>query len=254
MRLQLTFKPINKNLVLPINYEEILQGFLYRSIQNLQLASFLHDQGFFTGKRNFKLFTFSRLSGQFNIHKENKTIEFTDRIFWRVSSVLDELIEDLGKNFLFKEKVEINGQPVLIESIKIKEFNAEDQGTYPIKMLSPLTIYQTYENAHGDKKTQFYSPFDFAFSDMIEKNFKNKYEAYFQKKPKHPLKIKPLKVSRKNKVVTFYKGTIINAWTGIYQLTGPVEYIKFLYDTGLGAKNSQGFGMFELVKMEDKLT
>src|SRR5690606_4126772 len=197
-------------------------------------------------------FTFSRLSGQFDIHKEKKTIEFTDKIFWSVSSVLDELIEDLGKNFLFKEKVEINGQPVLIESIKIKEFNAGDQGTYLIKMLSPLTIYQTYENAQGEKKTQFYSPFDFAFSDMIEKNFKNKYEAYFQKKPEQPLKIKPLKVSRKNKVVTFYKGTIINAWTGIYQLTGPVEYVKFLYDTGLGAKNSHGFGMFALVKMEDK--
>ena len=38
MRIQLTFRPSQGILVLPINYEEIMQGFLYRSIQDLELA------------------------------------------------------------------------------------------------------------------------------------------------------------------------------------------------------------------------
>jgi len=35
---------------------------------------------------------------------------------------------------------------------------------------------------------------------------------------------------------------------GIYKLKGGPELIHLVYDAGLGAKNPQGFGMFEIVK------
>lgn len=247
MRIQLTLRPLEGNLVLPINYEEILQGLFYRSIQDVDLANFLHNKGFIKDKRQFKLFTYSRLYGKFVPHPDKKEIEFVDRIFWHVSSVLDELIIDLGQNFLQKEQVSINGQPVMIEETVVKKLQVEEKDSYKIKMLSPLTVYQTYENAAGEKRTHYFSPFDFPFSDMIEKNFANKYESYFNKKPNQPIKIRPLKVTKKSKVVTSFKNTLINAWNGIYELECPLEYLQFLYDTGLGAKNSQGFGMFEVI-------
>ena len=49
------------------------------------------------------------------------------------------------------------------------------------------------------------------------------------------------------KLVTRYKGILITAWYGTYQLTGERKYLDFLYQTGLGAKNAQGFGMFEIL-------
>lgn len=247
MRIQLTFRPQQGSLVLPINYEEIMQGFLYRSIQDMELADFLHNRGFLNDKRQFKLFTFSRLFGKFVLHREKKQIEFVDRIYWHISSVLDELIIDLGQNFLSKEQFTIHGQPVLIEETAVRQLQVEEKEAYTIKMLSPITVYQTYENASGEKRTHYFSPFDFAFSDMIEKNFVNKYEAYVNRKPEGRVEIQPVKVTRKNKVVTLFKNTRINAWSGIYELVCPREYLQFLYDAGLGAKNSQGFGMFEVI-------
>ena len=35
---------------------------------------------------------------------------------------------------------------------------------------------------------------------------------------------------------------------GEYELIGEPKYLDFLYQTGLGSKNAQGFGMFEVEK------
>ncbi|RKX92249.1 MAG: CRISPR-associated endoribonuclease Cas6, partial [Spirochaetes bacterium] len=42
-------------------------------------------------------------------------------------------------------------------------------------------------------------------------------------------------------------GTIIKGWTGTFVLNGNRKILKLAYYTGLGSKNSQGFGMFEVV-------
>ena len=49
----------------PIHYNHILQGFIYRTIDE-RMAAFLHDMGY-GNTRKFKLFTFSRLMGSYDI-------------------------------------------------------------------------------------------------------------------------------------------------------------------------------------------
>lgn len=49
------------------------------------------------------------------------------------------------------------------------------------------------------------------------------------------------------KQVTLFKGTRITAWDGRFRLKGDPALLTFLYNTGLGTKSSQGFGMFEQV-------
>jgi len=55
-------------------------------------------------------------------------------------------------------------------------------------------------------------------------------------------------VSNRNLVVANFKGTWIKGWTGLYELNLPEPYFTIAYDTGLGAKNSQGFGMVDVVR------
>ena len=57
-----------------------------------------------------------------------------------------------------------------------------------------------------------------------------------------------LSVGQRDKCVTQIKGTWVNAWYGTYLLKGSPQAIQFLYHTGLGAKNSMGFGLFDIVK------
>ena len=46
---------------------------------------------------------------------------------------------------------------------------------------------------------------------------------------------------------TQYQLFMHHNWKGIYELSGKSEYLNFLYDVGIGAKNSQGFGMFDVM-------
>ena len=43
-----------------------------------------------------------------------------------------------------------------------------------------------------------------------------------------------------------YRGTIIKGWMGRFVLNGNKKLLKLGYDCGIGAKNSQGFGMVEV--------
>jgi len=45
-----------------------------------------------------------------------------------------------------------------------------------------------------------------------------------------------------------FKGFIIKGWMGIYELHLPETYLSMALDAGLGAKNSQGFGMVEVIE------
>ncbi|MGQ9472647.1 MAG: CRISPR-associated endoribonuclease Cas6 [Candidatus Caldatribacteriaceae bacterium] len=37
-------------------------------------------------------------------------------------------------------------------------------------------------------------------------------------------------------------------WTGVYELSGSVDLMSITYNAGLGNKNSEGFGMWEVWK------
>jgi len=65
MRITLEFGS-EKRLSLPIQYNYTVQGFLYGNITP-ELGEFLHDQGFMFEKRSFKMFSFSRLQGRYEL-------------------------------------------------------------------------------------------------------------------------------------------------------------------------------------------
>ena len=246
MRLTVTMRPVNNSLRLPLNYQYALQGFLYRSLTETSFASFLHEVGFQKGKRTFKLFTFSRLFGPHRIYAKQKQIEFTDTITWHVSSVLEDLIRQLREHFLMSETVQLNGQTLYINKVEVRKTSMQE-GCYKIKMLSPVTVYSTYEQEER-KKTHYFQPPDPVFSNLVQANFVNKYEAYYGTAPEHEFKVSPLAEGEWSKVVTTFKGHIITGWLGTFEVDTSPEQLAFAYDTGIGGRNSQGFGMFEIIE------
>jgi len=44
-----------------------------------------------------------------------------------------------------------------------------------------------------------------------------------------------------------YKNVYVKGWMGIYDVETTPELLELAYYTGLGAKNSQGFGCFEII-------
>jgi len=152
---------------------------------------------------------------------------------------------------LRNEKLHLFGQKLTLETISVYPPVEEDDFTeeIKIKMLSPVTAYNTVKKDTGSR-TVYFSPWDEWFSELIRMNLEKKYELIYGEKPAGAdIKVLPIgpRDERKCKVMQ-YKGTVVKGWMGIYKLKGDKRLMKVAYETGLGAKNSQGFGCFEVLE------
>jgi CRISPR-associated endoribonuclease Cas6 len=111
-------------------------------------------------------------------------------------------------------------------------------------MKTPIVVYSTDQVT---KYTDYYSPTDQEFYEGIQQNAYNKYTAYYGVEPDSYIEIQKIQNSVAKKMVTKYQGHYIIAWYGEYILSGKRKYLDFLYQVGIGAKNSQGFGMIEML-------
>ena len=115
-----------------------------------------------------------------------------------------------------------------------------------IKQKTPICMYIT--EMHGEKKfTAFMNPKESRFYEGIYSNFEKKYFFATGEKPDSRLKLELIDLQPKDKCLMHYKGEIIEAYKGIYRLKGKPEYLSFLYNVGIGGKNSCGFGMFDVI-------
>lgn len=242
MRLTLR-SPEQGRIVLPTNYNYLIQAAIYRSISR-ELAAFLHDKGFLLGKRRFKMFTFSRLEGRCLLDKKSRQFVYDGDLTLHISSPIEKFVEDLA-NTIVKGGFMVLGEYVLrVVDLAFPAMPTIKNGQLRIRMLSPLTVYSTLVTPDGRKKTYYFSPYEKEFSVLVNSNAKKKHYLLTSKNIKSDIKIKPLRVKE---VITLYKDTVVRGWMGYFLLSGPKALIMTTYETGLGAKNSQGFGMFEVV-------
>ena len=113
-----------------------------------------------------------------------------------------------------------------------------------IRTLSPITAYVTEPDGH----TVYFSPEDPRFYDSLIANARRKYVGVFGTDEGFSLRVTPVEGGRFIKRATRFKTTLITAWHGRFVLEAPPRVLELLYETGLGSKNSQGFGMFEIKK------
>ncbi len=246
MRLKLTFIPSSNQLCLPVHYNYLVQGMIYSNLEK-SLANWLHNKGFKYLKRNFKLFTFSKIFGKYKI--KDKNIIFYDKVWLKIASPYIKILESFAEHVVKKSHIRIGEQNCYLESVEI-ETKKEFHNKLTIKTISPITIYSTVITAEEKKKTYYYNPFEPEFSSLIIKNLVKKRIALEKSNFDIPENsyIRPLKVHpKKNFHIIFFKETVIKAWSGIYELSLPEPYITLAYYSGLGSKNSQGFGMWEVV-------
>jgi CRISPR-associated endoribonuclease Cas6 len=235
----------NKVLKLPIHYNHIIQGFIYDNISD-KLASFLHEKGYIYGKRRFKLFTFSRLYGRFRLNGE--FIFFRSPLLLHLSSFDTYFIQEFAEGLLTANRLNLSGQELRVNSIEVHP-NPKFDEELTIYTLSPITVYSTLNTGDGRKKTYYYSPHEREFSRLIRENLKKKFNLIHHKEAESlKFLIEPLSRRSVSEKIIKYKGTVIKGWMGRFKIKGSPPLISVAYDTGLGAKNSQGFGMFEIKK------
>jgi len=248
MRLKFTFYS-DKDIVLSFHYNYNLQSFIYNSITDKKLSNFLHNEGFKFNKRVYKLFVFSKIYPKPKIFNNSK-FSFGKEIFFYLSSVLDDFLINISNSFIKKNFFKLEDNILFLKSIeviKIPNFNKDKNIIY---FLSPITVYSTV-----NKKTYFYNPNESRFFELVRENLLKKYKAYYEYKHKinqignFDFKMELLDFdAKKDKKVIVYKGNYITSYEGVYKISAQKEILEFAWNTGLGSKNSQGFGMFDIKK------
>ena len=251
MRISLTLEPLNGRLVLPIHYNHLIQGMIYSCLDSA-LSKWLHESGFLFGKRKFKLFVFSRLlASERQVDTASRVISFSSKVCLKVGAMETEILESLAVHLVRFGEIQLNGQACRFTSVEV-EMPVEANGAVLVRALSPITTYSTLFDAAGKKKTYYYNPWEQEFSQKILENLQRKARAYYGGEAELPSLegsyIKPVRVSKRNEAIINFKGLWIKGWTGLYELNLPEPYFTLAYNAGLGSKNSQGFGMVEVVK------
>jgi CRISPR-associated endoribonuclease Cas6 len=222
------------------------------------VAHKLYLEGFPVNGRKFKLFTISDILEKGVV--KNGYINFGQSITFYFSSPLYNVVADIRRIFLRESAIRINEFDLRLQEFSV--LNEPDIGNQVLaKTLSPIVEFSTFVH-NGKKITHYYYPTENEFKCLIEENARKKYIAIKQAqgmsvdenavKDLH-LDIEPYRFSQKrNERIVYFKHTVIKAYTGIYRLTGSPELIKVTYDAGLGAKSSEGFGMWEIWNKEGK--
>lgn len=253
MRLLIELSSLDdKPITIPIHYNHLVQSAIYAALDS-DFAGFLHDTGFEGAGRRFKLFTFSRLAGTFRINSDRGEITYTSPVKLVVSSPIDRFCESLINGIMTKNSMRIGpvflrNQGMKVERPLVMADAASEHAETEIrvKTLSPVVVYSTFLRPEGGKYTCYFQPGDGDFTRLATENLRKKYQAVFgSAPPEGVIRIKPLHQPKLQ--ILKYKNFVIKGYSGILSIKGPSSLLQVAIDAGLGAKNSMGFGLLELI-------
>jgi len=224
-------------LTIPLSYNHQLQSAIYAKLREVGESDFWHNCGFVSDKL-YKEFVFGRLCGAYSI--ADKKLTFRGEISLELRSPLLPFCDSFQRSLelnprikLFDTFLDVTSATLLNQHINTSEAT--------FTTISPVVSHVTDSDGH----TIFFGPDDAEFSDRLESNFVRKYSALTGCLPA-PISIQPLGTHKKT--VTKFKSTWVTAWQGNYRICGSYDCLEFLYNAGLGEKNSQGFGLLGLVE------
>ena len=224
----------NGEVFLPLAHFEILQGIVYNLMSSdAVLADEIHNK-LPAKTKQFKFFCFTDLYGKYRLHNGGLLLSFP--AVWEIRSADERIIDAIEKGIKNKE-ISINGQKCSVSSYQVitRKFDA---GKAVFEMDTPAVHYITDKNGFST----YFSPADEEFAIGLRDNVIRKYAAFYGKNPDGEVSVRSIKLSARNKCVTRYKKTFITGYYGKYKVIAPPDVLEFIYHTGLGGKNSMGFG------------
>lgn len=226
-----------ENNPIPFEYHRFLQAIIYRAL-NEDTGNFLHEQGY-GEDRKFKLFVYSELIGRYKI--QEKHLVFTEPVTFYISSVSSKMLNELYLYFNKQEYIFFNHIPLrVIDAEPVEDIVYHEDQRYMLQTLSPIVCYKT-----DDKNfTTFFHPKSRDFEESLKNNIQRKYEVLFGRKGKDIFEIDD--IIKYKRTMVKYKKTSYEAYLVTMKVHVGDAYLKLLMHTGLGSKNSAGFGMMKI--------
>jgi len=238
---------------LPFSHSPIQQGLIYTFLKK-EAAEWLHNQGFEYEKRSFKMFTFSDIIERgFPNHQEKRLTFPNGQISFYVASPVDWILQQSAQNLITSEKIQLGSNDAYVSSVSVLKQEKITTDKIKVKTLSPVTMHSTFEKPDGKKVTHYYSPFEDDFEKLLKTNLQKKWQSLYRENcPYNNFSIKPMFATNRKEKIRYFKGTLIKGWTGMFEIEGDPELLQLALDTGLGDRNSQGYGMVEMLNNRNR--
>lgn len=255
MRLKILLEQTRPNQLIPINYQYYLSSFIYNTLESSdsEYSKWLHDNGFKSGNKAFKFFTFSLLALK-DWEQKNGYIKIkSPRIEFKISLYTQKTAEKFVIGMFQNKSVEIFDRNTRA-NFKIKTIEAEPEpeirDTMKFRAKSPIAIKQ---NRKSEDEDIYISPDHPNFTELMKKNLEEKYVAKCMTENER-INIKGIDEinilgEHKGKLIKIREGdyseTCVKGYFCTFEIKGNPEIIKLGYDTGFGINNSLGFGFVE---------
>ena len=255
MRFKLTLRINSRQRILPLNYQYPLHAWIYRTIQqaDADFSRFLHDEGYASGSKKFKLFTFSPLRCKpYKIFQKEERIRFDgDEVALQISFMIDQAAEKfimglfMGQRFSLGDQIsQVDFEVVRIEAQARPVF----QETMRYRCLSPVVISVKEE---GKDQPQYKGPEHPDYAKLFLNNLAEKYSVVpqlagiteaskddWQFRLLNKPRTKLIHIKQHTEAATQVKGYEYD-----FELTAPAEVQELGFYAGFGEGNSMGFGM-----------
>ncbi|NPA56163.1 MAG: CRISPR-associated endoribonuclease Cas6 [Epsilonproteobacteria bacterium] len=238
MRIEIEMEGKGEFITLPLGYNEAIQGLIYNLLPP-PLGGKLHNEGYTYGSRRFKLFTFSRIISE-RYRVREKSIEFKGPIKIKMAFAVDEVGREIALSLLKHRSVKLDKNLLHLRNLTIQERRPIREENFAIRTLSPISVFTTPE-----KKKLYLTPEDPLFSKLLKENMEKKYALLSGKEEDFDFAIEPRGEYRE--LIVRYKRGVIKGVHGTFSVRCDPRIFSQIYDAGLGANNSLGFGMVEMV-------
>jgi CRISPR-associated endoribonuclease Cas6 len=252
MRFKITFNRTGKQRMLPMDYQYYLSAWIYKVIGQAdpEFSDFLHSQGYLNGHKSFKLFGYSPLSfGKPVLWKEKSLFEIQETqlsvvISFHLAEAAERFIIGLFNNQQVYVGDRFNGLDLQVNSVeRLPSFEAGETVDY--RVLSPVVASTLPE---GKKYPDYLNPEHELYEALLRQNLVNKFNSVPGNTPIEtisPFRFE-LKSSPRSKLITIKPYTPeqskVRGFVFDFTLTCPKKIHHLIEDSGLGEKNSMGFG------------
>ena len=245
--------------MLPLSYQYELSSWIYKLIGSAdsEFGDFLHAQGYASGNKRFKLFTFSSL----NIPPKYEILGDRMKVYSRtISFVASFLVEEAARSMilgLFREQELQLGDRISRLGLVVQQVEAlpspDIKGPVArLRATSPILVSEPEKRENGKLRHNYLHPAETQYERYFFQNLTEKYEAALE----HGL-VEPLGGARP---IAFRllsenpkkRGIRIKAFTPAetkvvgylydFELMAPPELIRLGLMAGFGGENALGFG------------
>ena len=258
MRLKLTLS-CKKGSKLALNNRYELNGVLYSILKkaDAEFSDWLHNKGYASDGRNFKLFTFGWLDAFPYTKGEGVQITTEGKVTWEVSFCVEEIIEKFVAGLFqeasfefkagFQEKVHFR-----IENVEILPLPSFSE-TMRYTCDTPILIGQKQEGSRNEK---YLSPLDVDFEALFLHNLRGKVKAvqgdafvdsnavaFRMLTSPDKMRMKGFTVHKKDLAPMKYIPYVFD-----FELIAPSDWQRIGFFAGFGQDNAMGLGMCRVMK------